>query len=138
MRSIAIYARLFQRRCIFRCSSSIGPSTSIPILHVLRQAIQCVSCPRSSGAYGKSVRHCASRTQTFAEHIDRSILNERILATLGGCFGLLGLVVACLGVFGVMAFQVMRRTNELGVRMVLGANRRDIIWLVLREVAIML
>jgi predicted permease len=77
-------------------------------------------------------------TKTFAEHIDRSILNERLLATLGGCFGLLGLVVACLGVFGVMAFQVMRRTNELGVRMALGANRSDIIWLVLREVAMML
>jgi ABC-type antimicrobial peptide transport system permease subunit len=60
------------------------------------------------------------------------------LAALGGCFGLLGLVVACLGVFGVMAFQVARRTNELGVRMALGANRSDIIWLVLREVAIML
>lgn len=79
-----------------------------------------------------------SDIRTFAEHIDRSILNERILATLGGCFGLLALVVACLGVFGVMAFRVTRRTNELGVRMALGANRSDIIWLVLSEVAMML
>jgi predicted permease len=79
-----------------------------------------------------------SDIQTFAGHIDRSILNERILATLGGCFGLLALLVACVGVFGVMAFQVTRRTNELGVRMALGANRRNIIWLVLREVALML
>src|SRR6185295_5232161 len=69
----------------------------------------------------------------FAEVVDRSLVRERILATLAGFFGVLALVMAGLGVFGVMAFQVSRRTNELGVRMALGAGRGNIIALVMKE-----
>jgi ABC-type antimicrobial peptide transport system permease subunit len=76
--------------------------------------------------------------ETFAEAVSESTLNERIMATLGGFFGLLALIVACLGIFGIMAFQVSRRTNELGVRMALGATRGNIVKLVLREVAMLL
>ena len=76
--------------------------------------------------------------QTYSALVDRSIVGERIMATLGGFFGLLALIVACLGIFGVMAFQVSRRTNEIGLRMALGANRTGIVAMVLREVAVML
>jgi predicted permease len=76
--------------------------------------------------------------QTYTAIIDRGIVTERIMATLGGFFGLLALIVACLGVFGVMAFQVSRRINEIGLRMALGASRSGIVGLVLREVAVML
>jgi len=76
--------------------------------------------------------------ETFANAVDHSTLNERIMATLGGFFGLLALIVACLGIFGIMAFQVSRRINELGVRMALGATRTNIVTLVLREVAMLL
>ncbi len=75
--------------------------------------------------------------QTFAEVIDHSIIRERIMAVLGGFFGLLALLVAGLGIFGVMAFQVSRRTNEFGVRMALGATHGNIITLMLREVIVM-
>ncbi len=75
---------------------------------------------------------------SYSALVDRTTLTERIMATLGGFFGLLALVVACLGIFGVMAFQVSRRTNEIGLRMALGASRGGIVALVLREVAAML
>ncbi len=76
--------------------------------------------------------------QTFEDHVNQTILNERMMATLGGFFGLLALIVACLGIFGIMAFQVSRRINEIGVRMALGATRSSIVKLVLREVAMLL
>ncbi|MPY87506.1 MAG: FtsX-like permease family protein [Luteitalea sp.] len=75
---------------------------------------------------------------TYATVIDRSISAERLMATLGGLFGLLALIVAGVGIFGVLAFQVARRTNELGVRMVLGASPRSMMRLVLRDVVGML
>ena len=78
------------------------------------------------------------RPQTYSALVESSIVTERIMAALGGFFGLLALIVACLGIFGVMAFQVSRRINEFGVRMALGASRGSIVTLVLREVGVML
>ena len=70
--------------------------------------------------------------------IEQTMSNERVMATLGGLFGGLGLLIAAVGMFGVLAFQVARRTNELGVRMVLGANRWSVMGLVMRDVVVML
>jgi predicted permease len=75
---------------------------------------------------------------TYSAIIDRTLVTERIMATLGGFFGLLALIVACLGIFGIMAFQVSRRVNEIGVRIALGASRAGIVAMVLRDVASML
>jgi predicted permease len=74
----------------------------------------------------------------YSTLIDRSMPAERILATLGGMFGVLALLLAGIGMFALLAFQVERRTNELGVRMVLGATRRSMVGLVLGDVAWML
>jgi predicted permease len=76
--------------------------------------------------------------QTLEAYVNRSTLNERMMATLGGFFGLLALIVACLGIFGMLAFQVSRRINEIGVRVALGATRGDIVRLVMREVTLLL
>jgi predicted permease len=75
---------------------------------------------------------------TLAEHVDRSIFKERIMAALASIFGLLAIAVACLGVYGTMAFQVVRRTNEIGIRIALGAQQGDLIWMILREITILL
>lgn len=77
-----------------------------------------------------------STPATFRSIVNQSTVTERIMATLAGFFGLLALLVACLGIFGIMAFQVSRRINELGVRMALGARRADIVSLVMKEVAL--
>jgi ABC-type antimicrobial peptide transport system permease subunit len=76
--------------------------------------------------------------QSYDTLVDRSIVTERIMATLGGFFGVLALIVACLGILGVMAFQVSRRMNEIGLRMALGASRSGIMAMVLREVVVLL
>ena len=75
--------------------------------------------------------------RTYGDYIDESIGTERIMATLGGMFGGLAMLVAALGMFGLLAFQVARRTNELGVRVALGAGRGSLVALVLRDVALM-
>jgi predicted permease len=74
---------------------------------------------------------------TYDDLIGNTVITERIMAALGGFFGVLALLVACLGVFGVMAFQVSRRTNEIGIRIALGARREEILTLVLREAALL-
>ena len=73
----------------------------------------------------------------YSDFIDESIGTERIMATLGGMFGGLAMLVAALGMFGLLAFQVARRTNEIGVRVALGARRGSLIALVLRDVGLM-
>ncbi|MDX6498754.1 MAG: hypothetical protein QOG23_2014 [Blastocatellia bacterium] len=64
---------------------------------------------------------------------DDSLKQEKLLAQLVSFFGGLGLVLSCVGLYGIMAHAVVRRTNEIGIRMALGAERRNIIWMVLKE-----
>jgi predicted permease len=70
---------------------------------------------------------------TLREQVDQSLLQERLLSTLALFFGLLALALACLGLYGVMSYDIARRTNELGIRMALGARKVDILKLVLRQ-----
>jgi ABC-type antimicrobial peptide transport system permease subunit len=62
-----------------------------------------------------------------------ALRQEKLLAQLVGFFGLLALVLACVGLYGIMTHAVVRRTNEIGIRMALGAARRSIVWMVLRQ-----
>jgi putative ABC transport system permease protein len=75
--------------------------------------------------------------RVFKDEVDSSILRERLMATLSGAFGLLALVLACVGLYGVMSYGVAGRTNEIGIRMALGAQGRDVLWLILREAALL-
>jgi predicted permease len=71
------------------------------------------------------------RTQT--EQIDRLLFQQRMLARLSGFFGVAALILACIGLYGLLSYEVARRTRELGIRMALGAQRSDLMRLVVGQ-----
>jgi predicted permease len=71
--------------------------------------------------------------RTLDHQVEISLLTERLLSTLSSVFGCLATLLAALGLYGVMAFMVARRTREIGIRMALGAGQGSVVWMVLRE-----
>jgi putative ABC transport system permease protein len=78
------------------------------------------------------------RIKTLADQIDASIVPERLTATLAELFGALGAVLAAIGLYGLLAYTVARRVNEIGIRMALGATRSRVIRMVLAEALAMM
>jgi putative ABC transport system permease protein len=72
------------------------------------------------------------------DQIGQSLLAERLLATLSGFFGALAVVLAMIGLYGVMSYTVAERTSEIGIRMALGAQRADVTAMILRKAATLL
>lgn len=79
-------------------------------------------------------RLAISGLETQAAHVDQAISQQITLARLCSAFALLALLIACVGLYGTVAFHVVRRTSEIGIRVALGARPAGIIWMVLREV----
>jgi predicted permease len=75
---------------------------------------------------------------TFDEQVRRSLRTERALATLSTGFGVIALIMCVVGIYGVMAFVATQRTQEIGVRMALGATRLGALWIVIRDALLMI
>jgi predicted permease len=78
------------------------------------------------------------RLKTLEAQLDETLSTERLIALLSAGFGLLATVLASVGLYGVMAFVVARRRKELGIRLALGAQRAGVIWMVMKEVMVLL
>lgn len=75
--------------------------------------------------------------RTTEEQITNSLRTERLIASLSSAFGFLATLLAIIGLYGVMAYTVAQRTREIGIRMTLGAERASVIWMVMREVLLL-
>jgi putative ABC transport system permease protein len=76
--------------------------------------------------------------RTLDSSIRDGLVRERLMAALSGLFGTLGALIAAIGLYGVMSYLVLRRTNEFAVRIALGARRGDIVLMVLRDAGTLL
>jgi ABC-type antimicrobial peptide transport system permease subunit len=70
---------------------------------------------------------------TLEEEMNAALVQQRLIAMLASLFGGLALVLACVGLYGLLAFTLVQRTGEIGIRMALGARRGDVVWLVVSE-----
>jgi ABC-type antimicrobial peptide transport system permease subunit len=74
------------------------------------------------------------KMKTIDDQLDENLLQERLVAGLSSTFGLVATLLAVIGLYGVMAYTVMRRTREIGIRMAIGAMHGNVVWLVMKEV----
>jgi predicted permease len=78
------------------------------------------------------------RIQTIGDLTDRFVANEALISRLSGIFSALAVLLAGIGLYGVMSYSVVRRTNEIGIRIALGAQSGKVLWMVLRESLVLL
>ena len=113
------YVLLRNGEVTFALRSAVAPSALIPaVRHVVNEV-------------DENLPVFGVRTQT--QTIDRLLFGERLVARLSSLFGLLGLLLACIGLYGLLSYEVARRTREIGIRAALGAQRRDVLRMVVKQ-----
>jgi predicted permease len=107
--------------------------TPLLSLVVRARSVPAPVIPQIHEAVKQADRRLTVNLTTVEQQLDGVIARERLLAQLTTLFGLLALLVTCVGLYGLMAYSVARRTGEIGLRMALGAQRSTILWGVLGE-----
>ena len=117
---------------MYRCVLQ-GPARSLNV--VLRTAGDPLAMTEAARAAMREIDPTLpiQRFTSQTEQISLRFAQERLFATAYTAFGLLALVLACIGLFGLMSYNVSRRTNEIGIRMALGAQRRTVVNMVMAE-----
>ena len=105
-------------------------------------AVVAVRGPGDVTRLAPSIRAIATETvpggfvtgiATLEQQVEMSLVRERMLALLATFFAALALILACIGLYGVMAYRVVRRTREIGIRIAIGARQGSVIWMMVRE-----
>src|SRR5580658_1984067 len=120
-------------REVYLCDAQRGASSKVVYVRTARD-------PENAFATIRAVVHDLAPAlpitgmKTLTRQLDESLVTERMVAALSSVFGVLATVLAIIGLYGVMAYMVTRRSREIGIRMALGAMRGNVVWLVMREV----
>ncbi|HJX84561.1 MAG TPA: FtsX-like permease family protein, partial [Candidatus Angelobacter sp.] len=114
-----MYAPLTGHNATFEVRTAGDPRTLVPALRNL------------VGQHNSNLPMTNVLTET--EQIDRLLDQERLMAKLSSFFGILSLLLACVGLYGLLSYEVTRRTREIGIRMALGAQRADLIRMVVAQ-----
>ena len=108
----------------------------------ITSAVVAVRGPGDVTRLAPSIRAIATETvpggfvtgiATLEQQVEMSLVRERMLALLATFFAALALILACIGLYGVMAYRVVRRTREIGIRIAIGARQGSVIWMMVRE-----
>ena len=118
-----------QRTIYFHAFQDGYAPSQIALWTTINPAAVAPEVRRVVGEAAKSIQ--VSEVTTLADQVDASIVPERLIAMLSGSFGALGSLLAVIGLYGLLAYTVARRVNEIGIRMALGARASDVRWMVM-------
>jgi predicted permease len=116
---------------------SVGQAEDVTSGRDLFASVRAVNLPATAVLARQAVRSLDPRVPVHIETVDdrirESTVSERMIALLAGALGITALILACASLYGMLAYAVSRHTQEIGIRMALGATSRSLLWLVERE-----
>jgi len=119
-----VYLSLFQSNDAYHANVLAVRTVGDPIgmAGVLRQEVKAIA---------KNLP--IENVKSLSQQVQETLIPERVVAMLASLFGLLALMLTCVGLYGLVAYGATRRVNEIGIRMALGARQQDVLWMVLKE-----